>query len=103
MKSQGNPLPPNWKLRQANTESDSTSAQEGRKPFRGPVTEHENLHLVACQKLSVDKSKSEIPKALWRSPWQGELHLHHSNRDIMSKPKKKSHLLSTGRGHRIHF
>lgn len=64
MKSQGNLLPPNWKLRQANTESDSTSAQEGRKPFQGPVTEHENLHLVACQKLSVDKSESEIPKAL---------------------------------------
>lgn len=64
MKSQGNPLPPNCKLRQANPESDSTSTQEGRKPFRGPVTEHENLHLVAYQKLGVDKSEREIPEAL---------------------------------------
>lgn len=61
MKSRGNPLPPNCKLRQANPESDSISAQEGRKPFWGPVTEHENLHLVA---RGVDESESEIPKAL---------------------------------------
>lgn len=104
MKSQGSLLPPNWKFRQANTESDNISAQKGKKPLCGPVTEHENLHLVACQSSMWTSLRVKFPRLYhWRSPQLEDFNLHYSKKDISSKFKKKFHLLSTGKRQRLHF